>query len=182
MIKTYSDYIDRYMREPGLNGAKSPGEHHFVATYLMPRLLKVRPDVPDYVNPDGTKKMCGDIVYFDDGKHRLGIEVKFDTIRLTVNEFNSWIINGRGRHPDYFLGIGKNGMLFVPWRDFRRQYRDAVDSKKLVRISKGYGPMKQVNVLLLEGEIGHYQRATSANAARIREREFVEQLREAINV
>ena len=88
MISTYTNYIDRYMINSGLNGATSPGEHHFVSAYLIPKLFAINGIVPDYINPDGTKKIIGDVVYFRDGAHHFGIEVKFQTIRLTKNEFN----------------------------------------------------------------------------------------------
>ena len=92
MIPTYTDYINRYILKNGLGDNKSPGEHHFVAAYLVPKLFVINQLVPDYINPDGTKSITGDIVYFKNGSYRLGIEVKYGTIRLTKNEFNIWIV------------------------------------------------------------------------------------------
>ena len=42
-----------------------PGEHHFVAVYLLPKFNKI----PDFLNPDGTKGKCGDIVFEKDTQH-----------------------------------------------------------------------------------------------------------------
>ena len=93
MINSYVEYIDRYLALQGLAGLKEPGEHHFVSVYLVPKLYSIAKIVPDYVNPDGTKSILGDVVYYRDGKHAIGIEVKLGTIRLTAKEFNNWILN-----------------------------------------------------------------------------------------
>ena len=112
MITTYTDYINRFILNKGSNGVKSPGEHHFVAAYLVPKLFGINQLVPDYINPDGTKGIMGDIVYFKNGNHHLGIEVKFETICLTKNEFNSWIVNeDTSQHPEIFIGIGTSGII-----------------------------------------------------------------------
>lgn len=37
--------------------------------------------MPNYVNPDGTKKVYGDVVYYRDGRHHFGIEVKCDVVQ-----------------------------------------------------------------------------------------------------
>ena len=34
----------------------------------------------------------GDVVYYRDEEHHLGLEVKRGTIRLTSREFNEWIV------------------------------------------------------------------------------------------
>lgn len=93
MIRDFSEYITQHMTESGLSHRPSPGEHHFVSIYLVPRLYRINKRVPDYVNPDGTKKVIGDVVYYKDHEHQLGIEVKLGTVRLTKNEFNTWIVN-----------------------------------------------------------------------------------------
>ena len=54
-----------------------PGEHHFVSAYLVPKLFSINQRIPDYINPDGTKGIIGDIVYYQDHEHQFGIEVKF---------------------------------------------------------------------------------------------------------
>ena len=42
-----------------------PGEHHFVAVYLLNKFKKI----PDYLNPDGMKGKCGDIVFENKNKN-----------------------------------------------------------------------------------------------------------------
>lgn len=127
MIATYSDYITRYVSRPGLNGNRIPGEHHFVSVYLIPKLYQLNAIVPDYVNPDGTKGLIGDVIYFKDGAHRCGIEVKLGTIRLTTNEFNKWIVgDDRKCWPNLFLGVGSTGVVLLTWAEFRTRYVDLV--------------------------------------------------------
>ncbi|MBK9595448.1 MAG: hypothetical protein IPO57_08850 [Rhodocyclales bacterium] len=92
MLNTYSEYIDRYLSKSGLSKRPCPGEHHFVSAYLVPRLFKLNQRVPDYINPDGTKGIIGDIVYYKDHEHQFGIEAKLSTIRLTRGEFNEWVV------------------------------------------------------------------------------------------
>lgn len=183
MIATYSDYINRFLIHKGLNGAKSPGEHHFVATYLMPKLFEINKLVPDYINPDGTKGITGDIVYFVNGIHHLGIEVKFGTIRLTKNEFNSWVVNeDTSSHPEVFIGIGTDGIVILSWHDFRRAYISAAGIIKLRPITKGYGPQKSVNVLYHAGNgKGYLPRGGNKLDSQKNELQFLQLLREAVN-
>ena len=62
MIKGYCDYITRYIKDRKRTGFPTPGEHHFVSTYLVPKLFQLTAVIPDYVNPDGTKAILGDVV------------------------------------------------------------------------------------------------------------------------
>lgn len=151
MIHTYSEYIARYIARSGLSGVRTPGEHHFVGVYLVPKLFRLNRLVPDYVNPDGTKRLLGDVIYFKDGSHRCGIEVKLGTIRLTKNEFNNWIVGTDRRcWPNVFLGVGSAGLMLLPWTEFRRRYVASINNARraLQKIDSGYGPMKSVNALL----------------------------------
>lgn len=152
LIRTYSEYIGRYIRKLGLAGNKLPGEHHFVSVYLVPLLYRLTKKVPDYVNPDGTKKLIGDVIYFESGHHRLGIEVKLGTVRLTPTEFNNWIVKeDRAAWPNVFLGVGSGGMLLLSWDTFRNSYIRSVGINRnqwiLSPINNGYGPMKSVDLL-----------------------------------
>jgi hypothetical protein len=123
VISTYSDYIQRFVPKTKPKGSYMPGEHHFVAVYLLPKLLRFYPEVPDYVNPDGTKKIIGDIVYYKDGQHHFGIEAKLATIRLTASEFNAWIrLEDRTKHPHVFLAVGTEGLVLQTWSRFRHVY------------------------------------------------------------
>jgi len=160
MIDSFSDYITDYLIEPKRGGRPCPGEHHFVAAYLVPKLYEISGNIPDYINPDGTKGIIGDVVYYGDHQHQFGIEVKLETIRLTKNEFNEWIVNeDKNRWPHTFIGIGTEGIAISSWSSFRDAYICSVKDKDHSwgpqAIEAGYGPMKQVNVLrryMNEGE------------------------------
>jgi hypothetical protein len=160
MIPSYSSYIRHFIFNRKSKKRPVPGEHHFVAAYLVPKLYSLHKTVPDYVNPDGTKGIFGDVVYFRDNKHHFGIEVKLDVIRLTKGEFNKWIVSPTGkRRPNIFLGVGRNGIALTTWQAFRRAYiaanRKRTPKWKAIRIEKGYGPMKNVDLLqrhLTDGE------------------------------
>ena len=152
MVPSYSEYIRRYIDRRTTTSPPCPGEHHFVATYLLPKLYELNTVVPDYVNPDGTKSVIGDIVYYRDDRHYFGIEVKLGTVRLTKREFNEWIVrNDPTRWPNLFLGVGRKGVVLAPWSDFRSSYVSPVKEKKIgwtaTEISDGYGPMKAVDEL-----------------------------------
>ena len=130
MIRGFNEYIDRYICKRELNGLKDPGEHHFVAVYLLPKLFALNGIVPDYVNPDGTKAIRGDIVYFRDDRHYLGLEAKLSTIRLTANEFNNWIVSpAYSNHPQVFIGVGTKGLVVQTWRRFRATYIKMIGPK-----------------------------------------------------
>ena len=129
MIPTYSDYIARYVAPTGLKGSEPPGEHHFVAVYLVPKLYHLNGIVPDYVNPEGAKALVGDVIYSDNASHRCGIEVKLGVIRLTPDEFNNWIVReDRSCWPNIFLGVGSAGILLLSWSEFRSLYTRSVSA------------------------------------------------------
>jgi hypothetical protein len=172
------------MINSGLNGATSPGEHHFVSAYLIPKLFAINGIVPDYINPDGTKEIIGDVVYFIDGVHNFGIEVKFQTIRLTKNEFNSWIVNeDTSDHPELFIGIGTEGVIILSWHEFRNAYIKSAGITNLEPIIKGYGPQKSVNTLYAAGDgaIGYLPKANNETDANENELQFVQLLQDAIS-
>jgi hypothetical protein len=111
MIPTFGAYISEYVIGERFDVRSTPGEHHFVTAYLVPKLYALNGLIPDYINPDGTKAVLGDVVYYRDGKHHLGIEAKVGVIRLTTGEFNNWIANiARDKHPDVFIGISSEGI------------------------------------------------------------------------
>lgn len=188
MIPTYSDYIRAYVRrDSALELPHRPGEHHFVATYLIPRLYALRQRVPDFINPDGTKDIKGDIVYYSAGKHHFGIEVKFETVRLTKREFNRWVFSGkRTGWPDVFIGIGQTGFAVATWPEFQAAYLSAVRSKrgsswKPTAIKSGYGPQTRVDVLRehVKAESWFPYMPDPAGAA-VAERRLAEVLREIL--
>jgi hypothetical protein len=146
VIPTYSEYIHRFLPRRG-----KPGEHHFVAVYLLPKVMKIYDCVPDYVNPDGTKKIIGDIVYYKDGQHHFGIEAKLEEIRLTAAEFNNWILlTNSAKHPDVFVAIGTRGLILQTWSRFRAVYCGL--KQELLPLnplpSKKYAPQLGVNALI----------------------------------
>jgi len=182
MIGSYTEYIERFMTDKGRGSLKAPGEHHFVAAYLLPRLLIVNQLVPDYINPDGRKEIAGDIVYFKNGDHHLGIEVKFGTIRLTKNEFNSWIVGeDSSEHPEVFIGIGTAGIIILSWHDFRKAYLASahITVPKPVTV---YGPQKSINVLFQVGqeEKGYLPKGRDESEAQEYEHKFLQLLQQTM--
>jgi len=151
MISTYSEYIERYVLRSG-RSAPLPGEHHFVAAYLVPRLFTVYDVVPDYINPDGTKSVTGDVVYRHGSADQVSIEVKLETIRLTKNEFNSGIVHSvASKRPSLFLGVGSKGLVLTTWANFSEMYVSSVRQSRPAwipaEIESGYGPQKQVDAV-----------------------------------
>ncbi len=152
MIETYSQYIRNYIREQSSSRQKQkcPGEHHFVATYLLPKLFEMTKRIPDYVNPDGLKKVLGDLVYHDGDKHRFGIEVKLGVVVLTNYEYNKWIVQtSAAEWPDVFIGVSADGIALSSWASFREAYIEAIkkNDQKLKRKETGNGPTKRLHLL-----------------------------------
>jgi hypothetical protein len=182
VLSTYSEYINRFLTPDGLGNRPCPGEHHFVSAYLVPRLYALNRRVPDYINPDGTKGINGDVVYYQDGQHQFGIEVKLGTVRLTKGEFNKWIVSDQPIHwPHTFLGIGVAGIGVCPWEEFRLAYINAVADSKAgwapKPIVEGYGPMKSVNSLLKKLPDGRFfARQTNVAKAAELEESFIKAL------
>lgn len=189
MIETYSSYIDTYMVLPKRENRPVPGEHHFVSAYLTPRIFDIRGKVPEYINPDGTKSIVGDVVYYDSGKHQHGLEVKLETIRLTSGEFNNWIVSNKMVDwPDSFLGIGRKGIVLCSWPEFRRAYVKLVQAKKgnekwipAALKPKQYGPIRQVDSLITHlGEEKVYLYELQSDKAMAAEERFMKALRHAV--
>lgn len=188
MLETYSNYIQDHFNKPAQEGRPHPGEHHFVSSYLVPRLFELNGRVPDYINPDGTKGIIGDVVYYSDKKHQFGIEVKLGTIRLTVNEFNNWMVETKSsKWPHTFIGVAKDGIAICSWRNFRKAYFSSVRkiygrSWKPVRIPEGYGPMKSVNLLFKELDSEQFFPVASKHEeAVLLEKSFIQALRSEVD-
>ena len=187
MINSYSDYINLFLRPTGLGDRPCPGEHHFVSSYLVPRLYALNNRVPDYINPDGTKGIIGDVVYYKDHEHQFGIEVKLGTVRLTKGEFNEWIVSIDSlRWPHLFVAIGSLGIGLCSWADFRDTYIAAVRDKDEewtpVMLNSGYGPQKSVDLLLPLLPTGSfYPYQASSREASEDEARFVEGLVDALD-
>ena len=187
MLNTYSEYIDRYLSKSGLSKRPCPGEHHFVSAYLVPRLFELNQRVPDYINPDGTKGIIGDIVYYKNHEHQFGIEAKLGTIRLTKGEFNEWVVNtDSSRWPHTFIGIGTSGIGLCSWAEFRTAYIAAVaeNDKNWVPslIPRGYGPMKSANALFPKLPTGKFFRKGISQEESVElENSFIKALRNEID-
>lgn len=187
MLNTYSEYIDRYLTKTGLSDRPCPGEHHFVSAYLVPRLFGLNRRIPDYINPDGTKGIIGDVVYYKDHKHQFGIEAKLGTIRLTKGEFNDWIVNEvPSKWPHTFIGIGTSGIGLCSWAEFRTTYIEAVKVKENgwspKEIPDGYGPTKSINILISRlPDDKFFPKAVGHKKAAEFEARFIQALRNEIN-
>lgn len=93
-----------------------PGEHHFVALYLLPLLIKnkINPEDIFYVNPDGMKSKRmkttirpNDLSFFHNGKIR-GIEVKYSkksTIEFSPTQYVSLCSNQSKSSSDVIIAL-----------------------------------------------------------------------------
>ena len=115
MISTYHEYIERFIIAFKNQRLSFPGEHHFVAAYLAPKIYRLTGIVPSYINPDGTKRLGGDLLY---DIPPVSIEVKFQRIVFTKSQWGAWIermtprtvINPR-HCPTYFVGISSRFLV-----------------------------------------------------------------------
>ena len=176
-IPTFSSYIDTY-----INTVKTSGEHHFVASYLLPRVFTMTGSIPGFINPDGMKHVPGDLVSTDSSLP-YSIEVKLGTIRLTANEFNNWVLNldsSRGT-PSIFVAIGSKGVIVSAWLRFVTEYKKSIERTAPKKISWSsmkknsgqYGPMKQVDSLFDElPDSLTFQHSNISAGARKTERQF----------
>ena len=163
LIPTYCEYINKYILQTAVHGKGAvPGEHHFVALYLVPRLAGFSfLGVPHYVNPDGMKASAGDVVYYSYAPEkniyyvptpRLKIEVKLEnpidrSIQLTRTQYYHWVrqewcpekkgtlnLSARPEQPDLFVGVSQHGVVILPWTTFRDTFIQVVYPKGLIDI------------------------------------------------
>lgn len=184
MIKTYSEYIRDYISNPRLE--KVPGEHHFVAAYLVPRLFKITGNVPDQINPDGSKSLVGDILYQDLNGCQLCIEVKLQKICLTKNEYNSSICaSDRTQWPDLFIGICSKGIVVLEWECFRGSYLELITRKRAswnpeLEI-RGNSPIRQIASLFQSANTnGKHEFSNEEPEAMNGEQQFMDHLRDIV--
>lgn len=133
-IPTYCDYIDTFVDK---SWDYYPGEHHFVALYLLPRLMTFDwLGVPYWVNPDGMKKQWADVIYYEvTAKSRtcsLAIEVKQlpkrrNSFSVTKAQYGLW---SGGFQPHLFVFLGKHGLALLPWPEFRKIYLSSPQTVK----------------------------------------------------
>jgi hypothetical protein len=171
MISTYSDYIRRFILQPA--GGSPPGEHHFVATYLLPRLFTIQRSTPDYVNPDGMKNQIGDIIYYTNGRPRLTIEVKFKTVHLTRFQYNNWIVNANNNHPDIFVGIASAGISILSWTTFRDTYLHITGIQHQQQIGNQNGLQLAINRIIDQENNGNFRYQEPIPNMRESENEFM---------
>jgi hypothetical protein len=146
MINSITEYIAHYV-EP-FNKNIYPGEHHFVALYLAPKIYNIGKLIPDYVNPDGMKRLPGDLIYMSNMKNRLSIEVKFLKINFTKTQCNDWLLSSKYLKPDYIVALGMNYLLIHRWELFNTQYKHITFQNKNIEINKldrGYTPIITVD-------------------------------------
>jgi len=111
-----------------------PGEHHFVAVYLLNKFNKIT----DYLNPDGMKGKCGDIVFESkntNSKKQLSIEVKIGKTGFcfSKNETNFWFVekNRKEPFPDYLIALTENYLFIVEWEKFSDLFIQLKKPKKI---------------------------------------------------
>ena len=123
-----------------------PGEHHFVAVYLLRKFASI----PDYLNPDGMKGVCGDIVFGKKTDNKFfSVEVKVGKTSFTFskNENNSWFVNETGPFPDYLIALTRNRLFILKWRDFSELFIK-LKNPKLINDSHGKSKSISENDLL----------------------------------
>lgn len=111
-----------------------PGEHHFVAVYLLNKFKKI----PDYLNPDGMKGKCGDIVFENKNNNiekQLSIEVKTGKkgFCFSKNETNFWFVekNRKEALPDYLIALTENYLFIIEWKKFSDLFIQLKKPKKI---------------------------------------------------
>ena len=141
MINSISLYINNYIVPFPNNDL--PGEHHFVALYLVPKIYKLLNKIPNWVNPDGMKRKPGDIIYDD-----LSIEVKYLKINLTKTQYNEWII-GNKKKPNILIALGRKTICIINWERFVKYYQYILKTKnkKIVPYKSGYTPLINTDIL-----------------------------------
>jgi hypothetical protein len=146
MINTLEEYVTKYINP--YKNEYFPGEHHFVALYLAPKLFKLGNIIPDYINPDGMKRLPGDLIYSKDLIHKLAIEVKFFKINFTKTQCNDWLNFENGTVPNYIVALGKKYLLIQNWFKFVNNYKGIILKTKGIHINKiesGYTPTINVD-------------------------------------
>ena len=135
---TIAEYKNNYFNSKNC----IPGEHHFVAVYLLPKFQFI----PDFLNPDGTKDICGDIV-FKNKDDIFSIEVKIGnpSICFSKKEKNSWFVEKEKLHPNYLIILTRNYLFIIKWQQFFDSFSSLLDK----RIESKTGNSKRISEQLL---------------------------------
>ena len=138
-----------YYKKRFYNTTLNPGEHHFCSIYLLNKFNRL----PDYINPDGTKKVPGDIVFYrrsgpsidvstiyspgynDSIKNndRFSIEVKYGEIFFTKTQFNMWFVDNTDK-PDFLIALTDNYLFIIEWDIFQKIYIEKKYPNSLMHI------------------------------------------------
>lgn len=102
-----------------------PGEHHFCSIYLLNKFNRL----PDYINPDGTKQVPGDIVFYKRSEdndsikknNKFSIEVKYGEIFFTKTQFKMWFVDKKDT-PDFLIALTDNYLFIIEWNIFQEIY------------------------------------------------------------
>lgn len=96
---------------------KKSGEHHFCSIYLLNKFNRI----PRYINPDGTKNVSGDIVFYKNDDTKFSIEVKYEKIKFTKNQYNQWFVDNSDK-PDVLIALTDNYLFILEWKVFSKIY------------------------------------------------------------
>lgn len=138
-----------YYKKRFYNTTLNPGEHHFCSIYLLNKFNRL----PNYINPDGTKKVPGDIVFYrrsgpsidvstiyspgynDSIKNndRFSIEVKYGEIFFTKTQFNMWFVDNTDK-PDFLIALTDNYLFIIEWDIFQKIYIEKKYPNSLMHI------------------------------------------------
>ena len=123
---TIRKYVEEYF-----NGDNVPGEHHFVAVYLLNKIN----EIPDYVNPDGMKGSLSGDIGFKRGENLLfSIEVKLgkknnkSSITFTASQYEKWFIKSE-EIPDYLIILIKDYFFVIKFASFVKVYKKKNQNK-----------------------------------------------------
>lgn len=125
---TIRKYVEEYF-----NGDNVPGEHHFVAVYLLNKIN----EIPDYVNPDGMKGSLSGDIGFKRGENLLfSIEVKLgkknnkSSISFTASQYEKWFIKSEDNDiPNYLIVLLKNSFFIIKFPLFVEKYKGIYKSE-----------------------------------------------------
>lgn len=148
----------------------TPGEHHFCSIYLLNKFNRL----PDYINPDGTKCVTGDIVFCQrsgpaistqktsiknkklaletyglNNSSKFSIEVKYEKIKFTKEQYNTWFVEDSLK-PDFLIALTNNYLFIIEWNLFANIYSSLLYPTGHKTI-KGYSNNISENELIASG-------------------------------
>lgn len=122
-----------------------PGEHHFVAVYLLNKFNKI----PDYLNPDGMKgSLSGDIGFKKENKSfsievKLGKKNSMSSISFTASQYEKWFVKSEDI-PNYLIVLIKDSFFIIEFATFvikyQKEYQSEIIKFKNITGKKKNGP------------------------------------------